>query len=117
MAKYRKKPVIIDAYTFDEVFDLAHAHNQIIDAEHFRINDRLITYVPVSKKTIIPKTELEDTMKREVVVLTEEKFIIETLEGNVEMTPKDMLIIGVRGECYPCKADIFAETYEIESVL
>jgi len=28
------------------------------------------------------------------------------------MTPKDMLIIGVKGEIYPCKLDIFDMTYE-----
>jgi hypothetical protein len=26
--------------------------------------------------------------------------------------PKDWIIRGVKGELYPCKPDIFAETYE-----
>jgi hypothetical protein len=40
-------------------------------------------------------------------------FLIETLEGTMKMTDKDVLIIGVKGEIYPCKKDIFFETYSI----
>lgn len=39
--------------------------------------------------------------------------IIPTLEGNVVAQKGDYIIKGVRGECYPCKADIFTETYEL----
>ena len=49
--------------------------------------------------------------------LTEHGYIkgwhINTLEGTMTMTDKDYLIIGVRGEIYPCKIDIFEETYEV----
>jgi hypothetical protein len=37
---------------------------------------------------------------------------IETLEGNMEVTPGDWIIRGIKGELYPCKPDIFAATYE-----
>jgi hypothetical protein len=37
---------------------------------------------------------------------------IDTLEGGHVVTPGDWIITGVRGEHYPCKPDIFAETYE-----
>ena len=37
---------------------------------------------------------------------------IKTLEGEMEVAPGDWVIKGVRGEFYPCKPDIFAETYE-----
>lgn len=37
---------------------------------------------------------------------------IKTLEGGHIVTPGDWIITGVRGEHYPCKPDIFAETYE-----
>lgn len=40
-------------------------------------------------------------------------IIIETLEGNVRATVGDYIIRGVKGEFYPCKPDIFAETYEV----
>ena len=37
---------------------------------------------------------------------------IPTLEGDMFLTPGDWIIRGVRGEFYPCKPEIFAETYE-----
>lgn len=39
-------------------------------------------------------------------------FDIETLEGVMHASPGDYIIMGVRGEVYPCKPDIFHETYE-----
>ena len=40
------------------------------------------------------------------------KMSIMTLEGIIEASKGDYIIKGVRGEFYPCKPDIFAETYE-----
>ena len=37
---------------------------------------------------------------------------IPTLEGVMKANVGDYIIKGVRGEFYPCKADIFEETYE-----
>ena len=37
---------------------------------------------------------------------------IDTLEGGHIVCPGDVVITGVRGERYPIKPDIFAETYE-----
>lgn len=37
---------------------------------------------------------------------------IETLEGTMEAHKGDFIIRGIQGEFYPCKPDIFAETYE-----
>lgn len=37
---------------------------------------------------------------------------IETLEGRMEVSPGDWIIKGVAGEFYPCKPDIFAQSYE-----
>lgn len=37
---------------------------------------------------------------------------VPTLEGGHVVCPGDWIITGVRGEHYPCKPDIFAETYE-----
>lgn len=39
-------------------------------------------------------------------------FQVTTLEGDVYIKPGDWLITGVRGEKYPCRDDIFRETYE-----
>lgn len=37
---------------------------------------------------------------------------IETLEGRHLITQGDWIITGIQGERYPCKPDIFNETYE-----
>ena len=37
---------------------------------------------------------------------------IETLEGIMHASVGDYIIIGVNGEQYPCKPDIFKKTYE-----
>ena len=42
----------------------------------------------------------------------EEYILIETLEGVMKAKVGDYIIKGVHGEFYPCKPDIFHETYE-----
>ena len=37
---------------------------------------------------------------------------IDTLEGGHIVTIKDWIITGIKGEKYPCKPDIFEQTYE-----
>jgi hypothetical protein len=39
--------------------------------------------------------------------------VIRTLEGTMIGNPGDWIICGVLGELYPCKDDIFRETYEL----
>lgn len=39
---------------------------------------------------------------------------IDTLEGGHIVSPGDWVITGVQGEHYPCKPDIFEQTYELE---
>jgi hypothetical protein len=41
-----------------------------------------------------------------------EPLIIHTLEGDMTAMPGDWILIGIKGEQYPCKPDIFQETYE-----
>jgi hypothetical protein len=53
--------------------------------------------------------------KKPVVIMAmkmEQPFEVETLEGVEKGNAGDFLIIGVKGELYPCKPDIFALTYE-----
>ncbi|HEV7523026.1 MAG TPA: hypothetical protein VGP89_18130 [Candidatus Angelobacter sp.] len=40
------------------------------------------------------------------------KPVIRTIEACQDVTAGDWIITGVQGERYPCKPDIFAETYE-----
>lgn len=37
---------------------------------------------------------------------------IETLEGRMHAEYGDYIILGVKGEIYPCKPDVFRATYE-----
>ena len=39
-------------------------------------------------------------------------LLIPTLEGLMVATEGDWIIRGIKGELYPCKPDIFDETYE-----
>ena len=41
-------------------------------------------------------------------------LVIHTLEGDHVANKGDWIIKGVHGELYPCKPDIFEETYELE---
>ena len=40
------------------------------------------------------------------------ELYIDTLEGKHHVSIGDYIILGVTGELYPCKPDIFAQTYE-----
>lgn len=41
-----------------------------------------------------------------------ETMTIKTLEGDMTANIGDYIIKGVKGEFYPCKPDIFKQTYE-----
>jgi hypothetical protein len=41
--------------------------------------------------------------------------VILTLEGEMAFTPGDWILKGVAGEFYPCRDDIFRQTYEAVS--
>lgn len=38
--------------------------------------------------------------------------LIDTLEGRMTADPGDYVIRGIKGEHYPCKPDVFEATYE-----
>jgi len=40
------------------------------------------------------------------------RWEVKTLEGWYKLTPLDWIICGIKGEFYPCKPDIFEQTYE-----
>lgn len=88
--KYRNKPVIIEAIKWNGV-----NLQEIIDF----VGDSLIY------KTMDTAWEVG---KGKLVVL----ISIKTLEGNHIVTEGDYIIKGVQGEFYPCKPDIFDQTYE-----
>ena len=42
-------------------------------------------------------------------------ILIDTLEGQMKVLKNHMVIKGVKGEFYPCRIDIFVETYAVSS--
>jgi hypothetical protein len=97
--KYRKKPVIIDALQWTgknkrEMFDFLTNGNCPDE------------YITTAFPVIIAENFYIDHLK----VLG--GLIIKTLEGEHLANIGDYIIKGVHGEFYPCKPDIFRETYE-----
>lgn len=80
--KFRKKPVVIEAVLWNGT-QVSEVTEWISDALH---NDTIMRFG--------------------------DKVIIKTLEGNMIANPGDYIIKGVKGELYPCKPDIFEQTYE-----
>lgn len=39
-------------------------------------------------------------------------FVVDTLEGRHTGQPGDYLVVGIKGERYPVRKDIFEESYE-----
>lgn len=83
MAQYTKKPVVIDAWQLDSGFE----HPLWLTTA---IADGVVTLV-------------EDV---------ETTATVQTLEGVMTAQPHSYLIRGPYGEIYPCRADIFLNTYD-----
>lgn len=88
--KYRKKPVVIEAFQYDGDIANINAPEWAIAA----INNGAMFY------------DSEDSEKPTC------ELFIRTLEGNHHVSVGDYIIQGVNGELYPCKPDIFEKTYE-----
>lgn len=63
----------------------------------------------------IPPTWIDDAMVSGTMKADYDNFgfKIKTLEGDVRARYGDYIIQGVKGELYPCKPDIFEQTYEV----
>lgn len=88
MAQYRKKPVNIEAIQFDGL-NPTEIKDFVGENCEVEIYDNKVT-PPVAR------------------------IVIHTLEGDMEVSKGDYVIKGVKGEFYPCKPDIFQQTYESE---
>jgi hypothetical protein len=87
MAKYRKKPVVVDCFMWD-----GNPHNDF----------------PIWLRELMKEGKAKITKDFDNVI----HIAIETLEGIMQANPGDYIIQGVKGEIYPCKSDIFEATYE-----
>lgn len=91
MSRFRKKPVVIEAITFNELVEYGKAHG-----------DNFVNGMPWSFSYAGHPITHENN----------ECYLIPTLEGTMKFHQGDMLITGVKGEIYPCKSDVFEATYE-----
>lgn len=80
--KFRKRPVVIEAVRWD---------------------GDMTTIEPLLAKA---------TTKSVSQDFGDPALLIETLEGEMRAEVGDWILLGVKGEIYPCKPDIFAATYE-----
>jgi hypothetical protein len=93
IGKARKKPVVIDFALWDGNPETAKA---FIGEHGWEFAPNQGWFDPVAN--------------RQVGVSA---ILIETLEGKMLCEAGSYIIKGVKGEFYPCKADIFAATYDI----
>ena len=89
MAKFRKKPVVIEAVQW------TGTPESEVEMRAFLKGIGAAFLRPLNGEP-------------SVAVLIE----IPTLEGKMHASPGDWIIRGVKGEIYPCKDDIFQATYE-----
>ena len=88
MSLYRKKPVVVEA---DQWF----VHGDDPRVHHYA--------------TLMPDRSCHHCRKP-----LGAHGSIDTLEGSHIVCPGDWIITGVAGEAYPCKPDIFEQSYDLE---
>lgn len=101
MAKFRKRPVVIEAHKF--TFLDADKNNKpefegpppewLREGQRKAQNEEGAIFVGINAGS-------------------KPALLIHTLEGDHACTNGDWIIKGVKGELYPCKPDIFEATYE-----
>ena len=89
--RYKKKPVVIDAVQFN-----GRNVGEIVVFIGKKLKTRVFSETAYEAGVAAPLFEID----------------IETLEGVMTASPNDYIIKGVRGEFYPCKPDVFEQTYE-----
>ena len=87
--KYRKKPVVVEAFKF------------YVDGMPDWFMDKVSSNDVILHNCNYNKYSIEEAYCE-----------IKTLEGVMVADGGDYIIKGVQGEIYPCKPDIFEQTYE-----
>jgi len=101
MPKYRKKPVVIEAFqmTRERRQDNSDWPSWMHEAWNKNPKDDG-ALMPIGKSALAHPRHDQETL------------VIMTLEGTHQVAWGDYIIQGVKGELYPCKPDIFEATYE-----
>lgn len=117
--KYRKKPVVIEATRWFKNGD--HPLDYSLTHDGFE-NGELRQFSPEERKAnswegdIVryfrhPEVSGESTCNHCGKIMHDHGWI-DTLEGGHIVCPGDWIITGIEGEHYPCKPQIFEQTYE-----
>ena len=106
--KFRKKPIVVEAYRWFKNGDHPLDGTEVFSNGPFqgqRFEGKIVRYYrhPDVDGYYVCRT-CAHQMK--------DHGWIDTLEGGHVVCPGDWIIEGVKGEFYPCKHDIFMETYE-----
>jgi hypothetical protein len=96
MAKFRKKPIIVEAMQFDGTHDSAC----LIDGWSV---GRAQAHFVCTKMFDVDEDYCRFTGR----------MIVHTPHGGIFAEAGDWIIKGVMGEFYPCKPDAFSATYEL----
>lgn len=109
MAKYRKKPVVIEATQWHKNGD--HPND---DCETFSDSTSSSPFQGEGKIVRYWRTPDMDGQTPCTVcsIIMHKHGWIDTLEDGHRVCPGDWIITGVQGEFYPCKPDIFEATYD-----
>lgn len=86
MAIYRKKPVEVEAWLINE--------------------SNVSSFPAISDRAMLSEVWFGMNM-------SDGRYYVNTLEGQMTINEGDYLIKGIQGEFYPCKSDIFEQTYEL----
>ena len=95
MAKFRKKPVVIEAWHLTFNSECSNAPGWMTDA--------LLHWPEMNSANFLPDGN---------EISLQPRIEIKTLEGTMNALPGDWIIKGIHDELYPCKPDIFELTYE-----
>jgi len=91
--KYRKRPVIVEAIQWDGK-----------EETYFEIQELLASVADCVRPITIHMFCSP--------AISDNYLYIDTLEGTMKANIGDYIIRGIKGEFYPCKPDIFEQTYE-----
>mgnify|MGYP007117493273 CR=1 FL=1 len=110
MAKYRTKPVVVEATQWFKNGDHPNDEVEFTEIGEYggvrRGEGRVVRYFRT------PGCDGQDECEHCANVMHDHGWI-DTLEGGHIVCPGDWIITGVAGEFYPCKPDIFDATYEL----
>jgi len=110
MAKYKKKPITIEANQWFNNGDHPKDNCEVFfkaSSGHFLGEGKIVRYYRT------PDLDGQDKCKHCDTIMHNHGWI-DTLEGGHIVCPGDWIIEGIAGEFYPCKPDIFEATYSKE---